>query len=117
MIQGYERIRVPDLQKTNDFFVDVNWVKDPKISGCKVLRVTFPNGTQAFVRREHLHAILFAIGTEEQQRELIPQTMQRVKWYETIVSVKARKDIRKGENITFPIKISLPEISQEVIHR
>ena len=60
-------------------------------------------------------AILFAIGNEAEQRKMIPQKLTRVKWYETVVSVKATKDIRKGENITFPIKITLPSVEEEVI--
>lgn len=115
MIKGYEKLRIPDLNKTNDFFIEVNWVKEPKIQGCKILRVTFPNGEEAYVKKDHFYAILFAIGNESEQRKMIPQTVQKVKWFESVLSVKAKKDIRKGENITFPIKLSIP-MSQEVIH-
>ena len=116
MIKGYEKLRIPDQNKTNDFFIEVNWTEERKIQGCKILRVTFPNGQEAYVKKDHFYAILFAIGNETEQRKMIPQTVQKVKWYETILSVKAKKDIRKGENITFPIKISIPAPSEEVIH-
>lgn len=110
MIDNYEKIRVPDENKKNDFFVEVNFDKKDK---CKVLRVTFPDGKQAFVKKEYLNAILFAIGNDEEQRQMIPTTVQQVRWYETVVSVKAKKDIHKGDNITFPIKISIPSPQEE----
>lgn len=109
MMTGYEKLRVPDQNLIHPFFIEVNWSKSKKVNECKVLRITFPNGDTAFVKKEHLHAILFALGNAEEQRRMIPQTIQNVRWYETVVSVKAKKDIYKGENITFPLKITLPE--------
>lgn len=116
MIKDHQKLRVPDENKEKDFFIDVNWnPKDSKTNECKLLRVTFPNGDVALVKREHFNAILFAIGTAEDQRKLIPQKQMRVKWYETVVSVKATKDISRGESITFPIKLSLPAVEEEVL--
>lgn len=118
MITDYEKIRVPDESKLRDFFLEVNWnPKDPKTNECKILRFTFPNGETAHVKKEHILAILFALGSKDEQRDLIPQTLTRSKWYETVVSVKATKDIRKGEQVTFPIKISLPETEEQVLRR
>lgn len=98
-----------------DFIAEVNWNEEDGIKDCKVIRFTFPDGTQSVIKREHLHEILFSIGTEEQQRELIPQIQTEVEWYETVVGVKATKNIAKGEMMNFPIKISLPARKKEVI--
>ena len=59
--------------------------------------------------------MLFAIGNKEEQVKMIPQTIRRTKWYETVISVKAKKDIKKGEIITFPLKITLPTVEEEVV--
>ncbi len=115
MLNHYEKFRMQDEGKNNEFYVEVNWDKNPKTNDCKVLKFTFPDGTESFVKREYLNALLFAIGSQEEQRKLIPQTITRVKWYETVVSVKAKKDIPKGDLITFPIKLSLPSMEQEAI--
>ena len=115
MLVGFEKFRVADENKKNDFFVEVNFSRNPKIDKCKVLRITFPGGEKAYIKKEHLMAILFAIGKEEEQRKMIPTRVQRVKWYETVVSVIAKKDIQRGERIVFPIKLSLPGPEEEVI--
>lgn len=116
MITGHEKFKVPDENKTNEMVWEVNWNPyDERTNNCKMLRITFPGGLSALVKKEHLHAILFAIGTEAEQRKLIPQVKRTSRWYETVVSVKAKKDIKVGENITFPLKLSLPTQSEEVI--
>ena len=115
MLQGYYKFRLPDKSKKNDFYAEVNWKEDESIESCQIIRFTFPDGKQAYLERKLLNEMLFAIGRKEDQRKMIPQKMTRVRWYETVVSVKAKKDIHKGENITFPIKISLPSVEEEVI--
>lgn len=115
MLDRYEKFRLVDEGKNNEFFVEVNWDKNQKTSDCKVLKFTFPDGTESYIKREYLNALLFAVGNEEEQQKMIPQTITRVKWYETVVSVKAKNDIKRGELITFPIKLSLPSLQEEAI--
>lgn len=117
MIQGHEKFNVVDIfDKPTGLYIEVNWKEDDKKTNeCKVLKLTFPDGKEAFMKREHLLSVLFAISKEEDQRKMIPQTVKKVRWYETVVSVKAKKDIHKGENITFPIKLTLPAEKTERI--
>jgi len=116
MLHSHEKIRIPDIARERDLVLEVNWnQKDPRTNECKAIRVHYPDGSMATIAKEHLHAFLFSIGTEEQQRQLIPQTTKRSRWYETTISVKAKKDIRQGEEITFPLKLSLPTLEQEVV--
>lgn len=115
MIKGYEKLRVPDETKKHELLLEVNWNPyDEASKDCKMIRVSM-GGKSAVVKREHLNALLFAIGTEEDQRKMIPQVKRTSRWYETVVSVKATKNIAKGEAITFPIKLTLPTFEQEVI--
>ena len=116
MIKGHEKFRVPDENKLNDLDVEVNWnPKDKKSNECKLIRVTGKDGSVSVIRKEHLNAVLFAIGNEAEQRKMIPQVERTSRWYETVVSVKATKDIHKGEEITLPIKLTLPTFDKEVI--
>lgn len=112
---GHEKFALPDENKKNTLVFEVNWTEDKSVAGCKLLRVHLPNGDMAVVRKEHLNAILFALGNEEEQKKMIPQVTRRSRWYETMVGVKAKKDIKKGEEIVFPIKLSLPTFEEEVI--
>lgn len=107
-------MRIPDVSKKNDFEVEVNWnPKDKKTNECKYLRFIFPNGQIALVKREAFQAFLFAVGTEEDQRKLIPTTTNHVRWYETVLGITAKKDIRKGEKIVVPVKLTLPAFEDQ----
>lgn len=118
MIKTYEKLRIVDEAKDNDFFAEVNWEStDERTGGCKIIKFTFPNGQTAFVKRELLNAFLFTIGSADDQRDMVPKKIIRTKEYETVVSIEATKDIFKGQKITFPLKLSLPMSEDEVIDR
>lgn len=106
-----------DKAKQHDFFAEVNWEPENKESNeSKLVKFTFPNGDTCLVERDHLNQMLFAIGTEEDQRKMIPQELETVHWRRTVLGLKATKDIRAGEMINFPIEISFPcTLAQEII--
>lgn len=116
MITEYEKLQLVDAdERATGVTMEVNWKKDPKISECKIIKMTQKDGTVSYIKREMLQAFLFAIGTAEDQKAMIPTQITRSKWYETVVGVKATKDIKKGEEIRFPLKLSLPDIHREAI--
>lgn len=116
MIKSHQIFRILDEAKSKELKIEVNWdTKDEKTNNCKYLRLIFPDGSTGLVKKETFNAFLFTIGNEEEQRKLIPQVTRKTRWYETVVGVKATKDIKKGEEITFPIKLSLPTIDEEII--
>lgn len=116
MLSTYEKIRVPDENKQNDLILEVNWEpKNKELNECKFIRVIFPDKKTAVIKKEHFLAFLWMIGDPVEQRKMVPQKISTVRWYETVLSVIATKDIAKGEKMTFPIKLSLPSIEQEAI--
>ena len=116
MIKNHAQIRIPDENKEKHLELEVNWApKDEKSNDCKLIRAHYPDGTIALFRREHLNAFLFAIGTEENQRDLIPQKLTSIRNYETILGITAHKRIEKGEKINVKVKIPIPIDSQEVV--
>ena len=116
MLKEHEKFRVLDENKINNFFIEANWKgKDPRTNDCKVLRFTFPGGKEAYIKKEYLNAILFALGNEVEQRQLLPQKLSRVRWYETILGIRAEKDIHKGEMINVPVKLSIPSEEEQII--
>jgi len=116
MIETYEKFKILDVDGRPAAIVEVNWnTEDKKTNQCKILRFTYPDKTVSYVKRELLNELLFAIGKSSDQMKMVPQKHTRVRWYETVIGVRAKKDIRKNEMINFPLKISLPTVEEEVI--
>lgn len=112
MIRSHQSFRFADRGTGLEFFAEVNW---NGADDCKRVRFTFPNGDKVVIERDALNAMLFAIGTPEDQRKMIPEVRTTNRHYETIVGVKATKDIKRGEEIVFPISLTLPTFEEEVI--
>ena len=94
---------------------EVNWnPNDETTNTSKVVRLSC-DGKAAYIKREDLMNFLFAIGLPEDQRKMIPQTLTKVRWYETVLGIKAKKDIRRGEEVRFAVKLSLPPIQDEIV--
>lgn len=119
MITEHEKFQIFDEMKGrgNNFFMEVNWLgdNDEETNNCKLIKFVFPDGKESLIKKEHLNAILFAIGTKAEQMKMIPQVIRKVKHYETVIGIKAIKDIKKGENIVVPISLSLPSTEEEAI--
>jgi hypothetical protein len=116
MEKNYNKFRLVDQAGKKDLIIEVNWnEKEEETNGSKVLKLTYPNGENAYVKREYFNSLLFVLGTPEEQQKMIPQKLTKARWYETVLSVKATKDIKKGENITFPIKLTMPVQEEEII--
>ena len=115
MIKEYEKFRIVDHKETNHFLAEVNWEDNKEISDCKIIKFTFPNGDNSYVKKEDLLAFLFVIGEQSEQSKIIPQKLTHSRWYQTVLGITAHKDIRKGEKIVVPVKISLPDMEEEVI--
>ncbi len=103
------------LDKKEKFIIEANWkVDDPKTNEGKVLKFTFGDKV-AYISRNDLNQILFSIGDPQSQRKLIPQTIIKKKWYETVLGITAQKNIKKGEKIVVKVKIDLPSTEEEII--
>lgn len=115
MIHFHEKFMFGEGGSTQ-FFAEVNWhPKDKNTNECKVVRFTFPDGKQTLVKREHLHSMLFAIGRPEDQAKLVPSKLETIRNLETVLGIKATKNIEKGEMINVRVKIPIPLTTDEVI--
>ena len=113
MLTEHEKFILGENEK---FYAEINWNPlDEDTNNCKVVKFTFPDGKQSYVKKKHLVEMLFAMGSPEEQVKMIPQKLIRTRWYETVVGVKAKRNIGKGEMINFPIKLSLPDREEEII--
>lgn len=122
MLTEHEKWRLvtPDLQLT-DVYLEVNWNPNDKgTNQCKVFKLIYPNGNNKetiFIGRKQLLEILFACGQPKDQQKMIPQMLETVHHYKTVLGIKATKDIHKDEMINFPIELSIPcsSLRDEVI--
>lgn len=116
MISSYNKLRIVDEAGKNHLLVEVNWnEKDEKTNKCQVLKLTYPDGSQAYVKREYFMSFLFAIGQPEEQRKMIPQTITKVRVYKTMLGITAKQDIKKGQKINVKVEIPLPEIVDQIV--
>ena|SRR3990167_8950358 len=118
MLLSHEKFRLMDEAKKNDFFAEVNFEEDNKDTNeCKIFKFTFPNGDVAHIQRKYLLEMLFACGKPEDQQKMIPQTLETVHHYKTVLGIKATNDIAKGEMVNFPIELSVPcnALRQDII--
>lgn len=112
MIKSHQSFRFSDKGTGKEFFAEVNWNGS---DNCEKVRFNFPNGDKVVIDRDALNAMLFAIGKPEDQMKMIPEVQTTNRHYETVVSVRAKKRIEAGEEVIFPISLTLPTFSEEII--
>ena len=110
MLKQHEKFNIIDVgSRQTGMFWEVNWdPKDKSTNDCKVVKMTFSDGKEHFVSTKILLEILFALGKPGDQQNLIPQTLETIHHYKTVLGIKATKDLTKGEMINFPIELSVP---------
>ena len=115
MIKSNEKFRIFNTEEREIFKVEVNWEDKELTNKCKVLRIIFPDGKVEYVKKEVLLGLLVSIGKSNEIEQIMPLKTRRMKWYETTLGVKATKDIKKGEMISFPVKLELPATEEELL--
>lgn len=116
MLDEHEKFEMKDESGTNHFFMEVNWNPENKnINQCKIIKFTFPGGKTAFIKKEHLHALLFALGTPDEQQKMIPVKLTQVRHWISDLYLTMTKDVKRGDIVKTKVDITLPSVSEEVI--
>ena len=116
MIKHFEKFQLIDEAGKNNLIIEVNWnPEDDDTNNCKILKLTYPDGTNAYVKKEYLNSLLFVIGTAEEQQKMIPQKLTTVRKYSTVLGITAKQDIKKGEEIKCAVEIDLPAVVSDII--
>ena len=93
MISTHEKIRL-----TPELSCEVNWNK--AVIPCKKFRLTDEKkGTQHIIDRDSIYSMLFMFGDDEQQSSLVPVVSMQVREVVKLLKVRAKKDIKKGDEI------------------
>ena len=114
MIKDFVKYRLPDKNGKNDLVFEINYSDKEEVKDAKIIRWS-TGDKRGFIDRKTLYEFLWMIGTPEDHKRMIPQKITKVKWYETVLGITATKDIKKGERINVPIKLSLPATEEEII--
>ncbi len=116
MLLQHERWLLIDQAKKNDFNCEVNFREgDEATNKCQIFKFIFPDGKESFIKRDDLLQILFACGKPEDQQKMIPQKIQHIRNYETVLGITATRNIMKGQKINVRVKIPLPKMEEEII--
>ena len=79
--------------------VEVNW--NEFVKPCKKIRFKIGD-KEAIIDNGDFYGMMMFFGTSEQQEQLIPIKETKVRMVTTLLKVRAKKDIMKGEMIVFP---------------
>ena len=69
---------------------------------------------KAIIALGDLRSIIFGLSDPKAQRDLLPIQMVTQRRYQTVLGVKASKNIKKGEMVNFKVDIPLPPIEKEI---
>lgn len=99
MISDYTQLAVGKLK------IEANW--NASVTPCKVIKITL-DGKEAIMERDDLYALMMLFGDEEQQSDLIPVKQQEVRAITRMLTVRANKDIKRGQAIKFAYEYFVP---------
>ncbi len=81
----------------NGVEVEVNW--NDEVKPCKFIKFKIGN-EEAIIPNGDFYAMMMVFGSPEQQEILIPVKETTVKPVTSLLKIRAKKDIKKGEMIT-----------------
>jgi len=103
MLHENNQATISDLSGKNHIKIEVNTSEKYKD------KLTVKMGDKkAIIKKKDLYAIAFMIADPETQADLMPVKQTRVRKQIRQYRVKAKKDIRKGEEIVFNAEVNTP---------
>lgn len=95
MIKTHEK-----LELSPNLMVEVNYNKN--VTPCKKFKfIVGDTGKKYIVDRNALYQMMFMFGEDEQQVELVPNTTQEVREVKKVITVKLKKNLKKGDMVSF----------------
>ncbi len=106
MIKDYQRFEVGNMS------IEANY--SAEVTPCKLFKFTFTDpktGTKIEETIDHgeLYSLMMLFGNDKEQETLIPVVKTELKIIERLLHVRAKKDMKAGDVITFPYRYALPQ--------
>ena len=108
MLEGQNRVTIPDLNNKNDLEMEVNW--SPSTNDAIKVKL---GGCEAVIKRKDLFGFMFVVATPEQQEMLMPVRKTTMTTYNRQHKVVAKRQIEKGQELVVNCQISVPTIVEE----
>lgn len=103
-----QKIKFPATEGFKELKIEVS-----PIEGFLVLEI---EGNKASIKLSDFYSFALNIFTPEQLDKMLIDTMMEVTEYTRQLTVKAEKDIKKGEEIVVRYKVVVPEIIKQKIN-
>lgn len=100
------------LQAAENMTIEANW--NVAVTPGKAFKVTI-DGKEAIMERDDLYSLMMAFGDEQQQSDLIPVEKTQVRAIKRLLKIRAKKDIRQGEQITAIFEYFVPEKTYQTL--
>lgn len=97
------QLTVRDDKGNPDLIIELEWGNR---KGAKFVKAKVGEHTAWWLAKD-LWAVAFAIADEEAQEKMIPSKLMEVRKISKMVRVKAKNDIKAGEEITFKVGFDL----------
>lgn len=100
----------PTLYKFGNLKIEANWNEEVKPG--KKFKITVGDKTEIMDRKD-LYSLMMLFGDEEQQSNLIPVVHSKIITVKRLLTVRAKKDIKKSELIKFIHEFPMTEETYE----
>lgn len=90
----------------NGLKIQANYSKN--VIPCKKIKFTI-KGQSAVISRDDLYALLMLFGDDKQQEFLIPIKEQEMEEVSRMITIKAKKDVKKGDEIRIVYTYLVPK--------
>lgn len=90
--------------------VEVNW--NSHVTPCKFIKFNI-EGKEVIINREDFYAMMVLFADDKQMDDLIPVISTQVRAIRRMLSVRTKKDFKKGEVMTFPFTYYVPAATYE----
>jgi hypothetical protein len=112
MIQEHNKAVIPDASGHNDLEVEMNW--NDKTHDAVRIKL---GDKEAIIKIDDLFGLAYTLASPEQQAELMPVRHTTVTKYFKQHVVKAKRDIKKGDQLIVNCEINVPTVVEDGLRR
>lgn len=116
MINQKARAEIEDVRdNTGTLDLEVNF--DGDYNDCVKITIRDDTGhdTSRIIKYSDLFSFMFVLANKEQQAKMVPVTEELGHQYMKKIHVKAKKDIKEGEELIVNVPINVPKIIEDEI--
>lgn len=114
MLTEYAQYKRRSADGNDDLLIEVNWNK--QVTPCKKVKFTIA-GVSVIIPYDDYFQSIFAFADKEKQSDLIPVTTEEIKVINRVISLRCKKDMKKGEFLTKVIPMTVTGTAYELLRK